>query len=183
LLLRCAALGVHRSAGAAAAAASSAAFRLLLLRIERRTLLRRTLLLLRRTGALLLLRRALLLLLLLLLGTFPVAPAWLLALLVASAAAASRLVAIAAAFLFPRAAGLAGALLELADLLLHVAARLGVLPGAQLVVTAVGAALPPLGIGALTAGTQNGFWKRHRKSARIVHFGLWMTPGAVPCWR
>jgi hypothetical protein len=158
--LRRRALGVHRGTGAAAAAASSAALRLLLFGIQgRRTLLRRTWLL--RRSRTLLFRRALLLLLLL--GTLSVTLARLLALRVASAAAAFRLVAIAAAFLFPRAAGLAGALLELADLLLHVAACLGILPGAQLVMTAVGAAPPSLGIGALAAGTQNGFWKRHRK--------------------
>jgi hypothetical protein len=98
---------------------------------------------------------------LLLLRALPVTAAWLRTLLLAPAPAAARLVATAAAFFFPRAAGLAGALLELADFFLHVAARLGVLLRAELVMAAVGAALPSLGIGALATGAENGFGQRH----------------------
>jgi hypothetical protein len=143
--------------------------------------------LLRGTLLLLLLRArslrtvALLILLLLLLSrALSVASALSLSLLVASAAAGTLLLALLA-----RAAGLAGAgaLLELADLLLHVAARLRVLPGSQLAVAAVGAPLPSFGVGSLAACAEDGFRERHRKSARIVHFGPWMKTGAAPCWR
>ncbi len=180
LLLRRAALGRHRTADAAASAASSAAFRLLLFRTQPRTLLRGTLLLWR-TRSLLRLWRTLLLLLLL--RALPVTAALLLALLLTPAASTPRLVAIATALLFAGAARFAGPLLELADLLLHIAARLRVLAGAQLVVAAVGAATPSLGISSLAARAENGFRERHRKSARIVHFGLWMKTAAARCWR
>ncbi|HEX6160981.1 MAG TPA: hypothetical protein VF111_12495, partial [Thermoanaerobaculia bacterium] len=52
----------------------------------------------------------------------------------------------ASASFFPLRRRLAGPLLELADLLLHEAAGLLVLFRAQLVVPAIGAALPPLGV-------------------------------------
>jgi hypothetical protein len=124
-----------------------------------------------------------LLLLLRLLGALSVPSAWLLALLLAPAASAALLLAIAAALFLPGPAALAGALLELPDFLLHVAARLRVLAGAQLVVTAVRTAPPPLGVSALAARAEYGFRERHRKSARIVHFAPWMKTGAARCWR
>jgi hypothetical protein len=55
-----------------------------------------------------------------------------------------------------------GALLELAHLLLHVPRRLPVLFQAHLVVPAVRAALPSLGIGLLTGGAKDAFRERHR---------------------
>jgi hypothetical protein len=55
-----------------------------------------------------------------------------------------------------------GALLELAHLFLHVSRRLPVLLQAHLVVPAVRAALPSLGIGLLTGGAQDTFRERHR---------------------
>jgi hypothetical protein len=45
------------------------------------------------------------------------------------------------------------------------------------------AALPPLGVVSLATCTEDRFRERHRKSARIVHFGPWMKTGAAPCWR
>jgi hypothetical protein len=120
------------------------------------------------------------LLLLLLLRAFRVTAALLLALLLPPAASAARL--IATALLFAGAARLAGPLFELADLLLHVPARLRVLAGAQFVVAAVGTAPPSLGISSLAIRAENGFRERHRKSARIVHFGLWMKTAAARSW-
>lgn len=61
------------------------------------------------------------------------------------------------------ARGLAGPLLELADLFLHVPLRLARVFGAQLVVPAIRAALPSLGIGFLTGRAKNAFWQRHRE--------------------
>jgi hypothetical protein len=61
-------------------------------------------------------------------------------------------------------------LLELLHLPLHELALLGVLPGPQFVVAAVGAALPPFRIAFFARGANDGFRQRHRKSARIVHF-------------
>jgi hypothetical protein len=58
---------------------------------------------------------------------------------------------------------LSGALLELAHLLLHVARRLPGLPGAQLVVPAVRAALPAFGIGLLAGVAEDAFRERHRE--------------------
>jgi hypothetical protein len=100
--------------------------------------------------------------------------------LIATAAALLFTSAAAAALILPRS--LPGALLELAHLLLHVAASLRVLLRAELVVTAVRAALPALGIGTFAARAKDGFWQRHRKSARIVHFGPWTNPGGARCW-
>jgi hypothetical protein len=57
----------------------------------------------------------------------------------------------------------AGALLELAHLLLHVSRRLPLLLEAQLVVAAVRAALPSLGIALLTCGAKDAFRERHRE--------------------
>jgi 6-pyruvoyltetrahydropterin/6-carboxytetrahydropterin synthase len=61
-------------------------------------------------------------------------------------------------------------LLELRDLAGHELARLRVLLHAGLVMAAIGAATPPLGVrlGALSAN--DAFRQRHRESARIVHF-------------
>jgi hypothetical protein len=147
---------------AAATTPPSAAPCGLLFGIFARGRLRRTLLLLLLRGTLsllLLLRRPLLPILR---QTFSVAPARLLALLLAPTAAAALLFAIAAALLF-RARRFAGPLFELADLFLHVAARLRVLLRAQLIVTAVRAALPPFRISALATCTEDGFRQRHRK--------------------
>lgn len=63
--------------------------------------------------------------------------------------------------IFP-AACLSGALFELLHLLLHEAARLRILLGADLVVPAIRASLPALGIRFLTAAAENTFRKRHR---------------------
>jgi hypothetical protein len=67
-----------------------------------------------------------------------------------------------ARFLF-LAHGLAGPLLEFADLLLHVPLRLARLFQAQLVVPAVRAALPSLGIGLFARRAKYAFWQRHRE--------------------
>jgi hypothetical protein len=56
---------------------------------------------------------------------------------------------------------LPGALLELAQLLVHVPGRLPVLLEAHFVVPAVRAALPSLGIGFLTGGAKDAFRERH----------------------
>ncbi|HUP60855.1 MAG TPA: hypothetical protein VNA69_10595 [Thermoanaerobaculia bacterium] len=135
------------SAPAASAAAPSAASRI------RSRLLRGTLLLL------LLLRRALLLLLLL-------RTLWPLRSSAAPAALLAR-----RAFFFARRS-FPGALLELAHFFVHEAPRLRLLFPAQLVMAAVGAALPTFGIRFPARAAEDAFWKRHRKSARIVHFGV-----------
>jgi hypothetical protein len=154
---------------AAAAAASSAAPCGLLFQVFTRGCLRRTLwLLLRRTLPRLLL--SLRTLLAVLRQAFPVAATLLLALLFASSAAAALLLAVAAALVF-RARHLAGALLELPNLFLHVAARLRVLLRAQFVVTAVGAALPSFRISAFASCTENGFRQRHRKRRALYTSG------------
>ncbi|MEO8378676.1 MAG: hypothetical protein ABI779_03330 [Acidobacteriota bacterium] len=57
---------------------------------------------------------------------------------------------------------LAGPLLELPDLLLHEAARLRILLGAQLIVSTVRTTLPSFGVGFPAGGTENTFWERHR---------------------
>jgi hypothetical protein len=67
-------------------------------------------------------------------------------------------------------ARLAGALLELTDLLFHVAARLLVLLRTDLVVAAVRTAFPAFRIRLFATCAGDGFRQRHRKSARIVHF-------------
>jgi hypothetical protein len=66
-----------------------------------------------------------------------------------------------------------GLLFELADLLLHEPPRLLVEFRADLVVTAVGAALPSFGIGSFTAGAKDGLRERHRR------IGAHCTLGAV----
>jgi len=63
------------------------------------------------------------------------------------------------------------ALLELGDFAGHELARLHVLPVARLVVAAVRAAAPPLGVRPFARGADDTFRQRHRESARIVHFG------------
>ena len=60
------------------------------------------------------------------------------------------------------AARLAGALLVLADFFLHEPPRLLIQFQADLVVAAVRATLPSLGIGLLAAGAKDGFRERHR---------------------
>jgi len=62
-------------------------------------------------------------------------------------------------------------LLELGDIASHELARLHVLPVARLVVAAVRAAAPPLGVRPFARGADDTFRQRHRESARIVHFG------------
>lgn len=108
-------------------------------------------------------------LLLLLLGTPAVASTRLLLAIAASRTAAwtsAALLAGGTLFL----ARLAGALLEFTDLLLHEPSRLLVLFRAQLVMAAVGAALPAFRVGFPAPCAGDGFRQRHRKSARIVHF-------------
>ena len=63
----------------------------------------------------------------------------------------------------------AGALLELAHLSLHVFACLRVLLRAELVMSAIRAALPSLGIGFAAGAAEDTFRERHRETARIVH--------------
>lgn len=81
--------------------------------------------------------------------------------------AASRLLTLAAArtlFALPVvAAGLPGPLLELADLLFHVAPRLLFVARLDLVAAAVRATFPPFGIRVLATGAENGFRERHRR--------------------
>lgn len=60
------------------------------------------------------------------------------------------------------AAGLAGALLVLADLLVHEAHRLPRLLQTHFIMPAVRAAPPSLGIGLFTGGAKNAFRERHR---------------------
>lgn len=67
------------------------------------------------------------------------------------------LLAVVLAHLLPRT------LLELAQLLVHVPRGLAVLPQAELVMPAVRAALPSLGIGLLAGGTKDTFRERHRE--------------------
>ena len=59
--------------------------------------------------------------------------------------------------------GSARPLFELADLLFHVPLRLAHLPETQLVMAAVRAALPSLGIGLLAGRAKDAFWQRHRE--------------------
>jgi hypothetical protein len=74
-------------------------------------------------------------------------------------------------------------LFELPNLPLHEAARVVVLFAADLVVPAIRAPLPSLGIGPLAGRAGDAFRQRHRKSARIVHFESWMKAGAKRCAR
>ena len=71
-----------------------------------------------------------------------------------------------------------GALLELADFLVHEPLRLALEFQAHFIVPAVWATLPSFRIGFLAGGTENAFRERHRETARIVHFGPWTKPGA-----
>jgi hypothetical protein len=70
---------------------------------------------------------------------------------------------------------LAETLLEFLNLAVHELPDLDVLPEAGLVMAAVGATPPTLGIGLLAGGAQDAFRQRHRESRRIVHFGPWTT--------
>jgi len=63
------------------------------------------------------------------------------------------------------------ALLELGDFARHEPASLRLLLVARLVVTAIRAAAPPLGVRPFAGGADDTFRQRHRESARIVHFG------------
>jgi hypothetical protein len=76
---------------------------------------------------------------------------------------------------------LARPLLELADLLIHVAARLVLRLEADFVMPAVRAASPAFRVGLFTGGAGDAFWERHRESARIVHFRRWTKTGAGRC--
>lgn len=156
LLLRRLAFAARPGAAAPASAPAAARRRLLLarrhlcllgfelLRTLRPRTARRTL---RILGALWLLLRTLLL------RPFAVAAALLLA--IASLAALRTLVA-------TRGLG-AGPLLELADLLLHIPPRLLFMAAPELVMPAVRAALPPLGISLFAGGAKDGFRERHRR--------------------
>ena len=158
LLLRRGSFGIGCAAARSAAAAASASAARGLLQFAGcgglRLLLGRTLRLLRTWSARLLL-------LLLLLWTFAVALPLLLA--IASRAFVALALALArASAALVLAAHLAGALLVLADLLLHEPPRLLVETDTQLVMTAVRTALPSFGIGLLAAGAEDGFRERHR---------------------
>jgi 6-pyruvoyltetrahydropterin/6-carboxytetrahydropterin synthase len=63
------------------------------------------------------------------------------------------------------------AILELGHFARHELASLRLLLVARLVVAAIGAAAPPLGVRPFTGGADDTFRQRHRESARIVHFG------------
>jgi hypothetical protein len=65
----------------------------------------------------------------------------------------------------------AGARLPLAKLLLHVAASLRLRLRARLIEAAVGTPLPPFGVCLLATRAGDALRQRHRKPARIVHFG------------
>lgn len=169
-LLRRSALGATRTAATTTSATTPAAaftLRLLLLcvRLLRGLLLLLCALLLALLFALLLLLLLTLLLLLLLLIALLLLPL-LLALLVASllllAALLLTFFLLLTLFVF-RSGRLSSALLELTDLLVHVAARLVVLLRTHLVVTAVRTAFPPLGIGLFAGGAENTFGQWHRR--------------------
>jgi hypothetical protein len=53
-------------------------------------------------------------------------------------------------------------LLEFADLLIEKTSGLLILPAAEIVMPAVRAASPPLGVRVLAGRTENAFWQRHR---------------------
>jgi 6-pyruvoyltetrahydropterin/6-carboxytetrahydropterin synthase len=76
----------------------------------------------------------------------------------------------AAAAVIPLRVLLAGALLELLYLPLHVLADGAVLAGTHFVETAVRAALPALGIGLPAGCAEDAFGQRHWRAGRIVHF-------------
>jgi 6-pyruvoyltetrahydropterin/6-carboxytetrahydropterin synthase len=62
---------------------------------------------------------------------------------------------------------LAGTLLELLQLLLHVPANRSVLPRPHLIETAVGTALPAFGIGLLAGCAKDAFWQGHRRAGAL----------------
>ncbi|MGN6183484.1 MAG: hypothetical protein ACTHQM_07500 [Thermoanaerobaculia bacterium] len=171
LLLRRSALGATRTAATTTSATTPAAAFALRLLLRCVWLLRGLLLLLRALllallfTLLLLLLLTLFLLLLLLLIALLFLPL-LLALLVASllllAALLLTFFLLLTLFVF-RSGRLSSALLELTDLLVHVAARLVVLLRTHLVVTAVRTAFPPLGIGLFAGGAENTFGQWHRR--------------------
>ena len=72
----------------------------------------------------------------------------------------------------------AGALFPLAQFLLHEAALLRLGARTRLVVSAVGATFPTLGVRLLALRAEDALRERHSKSARIVHFGPWPTRSA-----
>jgi hypothetical protein len=75
------------------------------------------------------------------------------------------------------------ALLEFLHFPLHVAARLRFVAETDLVVAAVGTALPSLGVCLPALRAKDAFRQWHSKSARIVHFAAWRTTGAARCAR
>jgi len=77
---------------------------------------------------------------------------------------------------------LACPLLELADLALHVPFRLLLLPVPGDVVTAIRAALPPLGIRTFAGRAENGFRKRHLRIGAHCTLRVWTTIAARRCW-
>jgi hypothetical protein len=125
-----------------------------------------------RTAALLLLLLAALIVLLLL-ALIAIASALFLLLLLLRTpiAALLRPRAVALAALIAPRLRFAGARLPLAKLLLHVAACLRLRLRARLVEAAVGTPLPPFGVRLLAVRAGDALRQRHRKSARIVHFG------------
>jgi hypothetical protein len=124
-----------------------------------------------RTAALLLLLLAALIVLLLLALIAIASALFLLLLLRTPIAALLRPRAVALAALIAPRLRFAGARLPLAKLLLHVAACLRLRLRARLVEAAVGTPLPPFGVRLLAARAGDALRQRHRKSARIVHFG------------
>jgi len=66
-------------------------------------------------------------------------------------------------------------LLEFLDFASHELPALGLLSGAQLVMTAVGAALPSLGIGLLTGRAEDTFRQRHRNRRALYTSGPMTT--------
>ena len=63
-----------------------------------------------------------------------------------------------------------GALFKFSELLFHEAPALGIPLGLTLVESAIGTAFPSLGVHLAAGRAENAFRKRHRESARIVHF-------------
>ena len=86
-------------------------------------------------------------------------------------AAARPLLAPPSAPVLARRTAHARPLLELLDLALHVLPLLCIVAQADLVVAAVGTALPPLRVGLLARRTGDAFRQGHGGAARIVHFG------------
>src|SRR5687767_7968889 len=65
-----------------------------------------------------------------------------------------------------------GALFKLSELLFHEAPALGIAFGLALIESAVGTPFPALGVHLAAGRAEYAFRKRHRESARIVHFAL-----------